>query len=137
KEGALAERSASERERLLATLGADPAARTQPPHIRSQLVGLEKEQKARATRLTRDVIDRTLTDLLSVYRDALVVATRAPVAVVNEDTMDTLTGLARAFSPVGLLQAMEAIGVARERIAANVPPLLALEAMAVSLRLPR
>ena len=120
KEGALAERSASERERLLATLGADPAARTQPP-----------------TRLTRDVIDRTLTDLLSVYRDALVVATRAPVAVVNEDTMDTLTGLARAFSPVGLLQAMEAIGVARERIAANVPPLLALEAMAVSLRLPR
>ena len=65
------------------------------------------------------------------------VATRAPVAVVNEDTMDTLTGLARAFSPVGLLQAMEAIGVARERIAANVPPLLALEAMAVSLRLPR
>ena len=30
-----------------------------------------------------------------------------------------------------------AIGTARERIAANVPPLLALEAMAISLRVPR
>jgi DNA polymerase III subunit delta' len=32
---------------------------------------------------------------------------------------------------------MDAIGTARERIDANVPPLLALEAMAISLQLPR
>jgi DNA polymerase-3 subunit delta' len=32
---------------------------------------------------------------------------------------------------------MDAIGTARERIDANVQPLLALEAMAISLQLPR
>jgi len=137
KEGALTERNTAEKERLLATLGADPAARTQPPHIRSQLAALEKEQKTRATRFTRDVVDRTLVDLLSAYRDALVLRTQAPVALVNEDTMDTVSGLARAFGADGLLRAMTAIGTARERIAANVPPLLALEAMAISLRVPR
>lgn len=137
KEGALTERNAAEKARLLTTLGADPAARTQPPHIRSQVAALEKEQKTRGTRFTRDVVDRTLVDLLSVYRDALVVRTAAPVALVNEDTMDTITGLAHAYGPDGLLSAMSAIGTARERIAANVPPLLALEAMAISLRLPR
>jgi len=137
KEGALTERNTAEKERLLATLGADPAARTQPPHIRSQLAALEKEQKTRATRFTRDVVDRTLVDLLSAYRDALVLRTQAPVALVNEDTMDTVSGLARAFGADGLLRAMTAIGTARERIAANVPPPLALEAMAISLRVPR
>ena len=41
----------------------DPSARTQPPHIRSQLAGLEREQKTRATRHSRDVLDRSLVDL--------------------------------------------------------------------------
>jgi EAL domain-containing protein (putative c-di-GMP-specific phosphodiesterase class I) len=36
-----------------------------------------------------------------------------------------------------LLLAMDAIGTARERIGLNVAPLLALEAMAISLRVPR
>ena len=44
------ERDAAERARLLETLGADPTARTQPPHIRSQVAALEREQKTRATR---------------------------------------------------------------------------------------
>jgi DNA polymerase-3 subunit delta' len=35
-----------------------------------------------------------------------------------------------------ILRAMDAIGTARERIGANVQPLLALEAMALDLRLP-
>ena len=98
---------------------------------------MEKEQKTRATRFIRDVLDRTLLDLLSVYRDALVMRTGAPVAIVNEDNLDTVGGLARALTPEGLLRAMEAIGTARERIDANVAPLLALEGMAVSLILPR
>ncbi|MEO6143387.1 MAG: DNA polymerase III subunit delta', partial [Dermatophilaceae bacterium] len=45
--------------------------------------------------------------------------------------------LARALPPERLLVAMDAIGTARERIDANVHPLLALEAMAISLQLPR
>ncbi len=132
-----AERDAAERTRLMETLGADPGARTQPPHIRSQLTALEKEQKARATRFTRDMIDRSLVDLFSMYRDALVVATGAGGALVNEDARAGVDQLARVLPPERLLRALEAIGTARERIAANVAPLLALEAMTLELRLPR
>jgi DNA polymerase-3 subunit delta' len=130
------ERDAAERQRLMETLGADPSARTQPPHIRSQLASLEKEQKARATRYARDVLDRSLLDLLSVYRDALVLHTGAPIDLVNQDSMGEVQRLAQAMSPEQLLHAIDAIGTARERIGLNVNPLLALEAMALSLRLP-
>ncbi|KGN32062.1 DNA polymerase III subunit delta' [Knoellia sinensis KCTC 19936] len=132
-----AERDAAEKAKLMEVLGADPSARTQPPHIRSQLSALEKEQKARATRFSRDMVDRALVDLLSVYRDALVLHTGAPTALVNEDSRQTVTQVAQVLSPERVLIAMDAIGTARERIAANVQPLLALEAMALDLRLPR
>ena len=132
-----AERDAAERSRLMEILGADPSARTQPPHIRSQLSSLEKEQKARATRFSRDMVDRALVDLLSVYRDALVLQTGSPVALVNEDSRQTVQQVAQVLSSERVLIAMDAIGTARERIAANVQPLLALEAMALDLRLPR
>ncbi len=134
---ASSERDAAEKLRLMEVLGADPSARTQPPHIRSQLSSLEKEQKARATRFTRDVIDRALVDLLSVYRDALVVRTRAGSALVNEDSRQVVQRVSELLGPDQLLGAMDAIGTARERIGANVNPLLALEAMALDLRLPR
>jgi DNA polymerase-3 subunit delta' len=133
---ASAERDGAERQRLLEILGADPAARTQPPHIRAQLTALEKEQKARATRFGRDVVDRALVDLLSIYRDALMLRTGAAVGLVNQDHYAEVDRLAHAMTPEQLLQAMDAIGTARERVDANVPPLLALEAMAISLRLP-
>ena len=132
-----AERDAAERSRLLETLGADPAARTQPPHVRSQVAALEKDQKARATRFARDITDRALVDLLSTYRDALVVRLGSGVDLVNEDARAEVDALARGKSADELLAAMTAIGQARTRIEANVPLLLALEAMALSLRLPR
>jgi DNA polymerase III subunit delta' len=131
------ERDAAEKARLLEVLGADATARTQPPHIRAQVTSLEKEQKARATRFTRDVVDRALVDLLSVYRDALVVRTAAGTALVNEDSRQVVQRVADVLGPEALLGAMDAIGTARERIGANVNPLLALEAMALDLRLPR
>jgi DNA polymerase-3 subunit delta' len=134
---AAAERDGAERQRLLEVLGADPAARTQPPHIRSQLTGLERDQKARATRHSRDVLDRSLVDLLSVYRDALVLHSGAAVGLVNQDSLTLVQTLARSMSPEQLLVAMDAIGTARDRIGLNVAPLLALEAMAISLRPPR
>ena len=108
-----------------------------PPHIRSQLAALEREQKTRATRYGRDVIDRALVDLTSVYRDALVVRIGSEVDLVNPDAMDRVRGLASVFTAEQLLGAMDAINEARERINANVAPLLALEAMALQLRVPR
>lgn len=130
------ERDAAERERLLQQLGADPAARTQPPHVRSQLAALEKEQKTRATRIGRDVIDRSLVDLMSIYRDALVQQTGSPVELINQDHREQVDRLTSRPAE-SLLGAMDAIGTARERIAANVPPLLALEAMMIALRTER
>lgn len=138
----LTDRHADERAKLLATLGAEAGARTQPPHVRAQITALEKAQKTRATRFTRDMIDRSLTDLLSVYRDALVVRTAAAgggstaTALINEDSRAIVDEVARALTPEQVLGAMDAVGVARRRIAANVAPLLALEAMAIDLTLP-
>jgi DNA polymerase-3 subunit delta' len=132
-----AERDAAERARLMETLGADPTARAQPPHIRSQLAALEREQKTRATRYARDVVDRALVDLTSVYRDALVLRLGSDVDLVNPDAVDKVRGLAGVFGAEQLLGAMDAINEARERIHANVSPLLALEAMALQLRVPR
>ncbi|MEO6143412.1 MAG: DNA polymerase III subunit delta', partial [Dermatophilaceae bacterium] len=126
------ERDGAEKDRLMQTLGADPSARAQPPHVRAQVTALEKDQSTRAKRFARDVIDRSLIDLLSVYRDALVLHTGAPIGLVNQDMAEQVQQLARALPPERLLVAMDAIGTARERIDANVHPLLALEAMAIS-----
>jgi len=131
------ERDSTERARLLETLGADPGARTQPPHVRAQVSALEREQKTRATRFTRDVIDRSLMDLISIYRDAMVMHSGAPIGLVNQDMADQVRQLVGVLSPEQLLGCLDAIGTARERIDANVAPLLALEAMAISLQLPR
>ena len=131
-----AERNAAEREKLLLQLGADPAARTQPPAVRSALTQLEKDQKARATRFTRDMVDRALIDLASTYRDALMLSVGAQVDLVNVTQTDAVQELARRLDPAGLLRALDAIGLARTRIEANVPPQLALEAMAISLQIP-
>ena len=131
------ERDGAEKVRLMETLGADPGARTQPPHVRSQVAALERDQKTRATRFGRDVIDRSLIDLLSIYRDALVLHSGASIGLVNQDMIEQVQHLAGVLSPERLLGCMDAIGTARERIDANVQPLLALEAMAISLQLPR
>lgn len=131
---ATAERDAAERERLVHSLGADPSARTQPPHVRAQLTALERDQKTRATRFQRDVVDRALVDVLSVYRDVLVLLAGDPVGLVNEEMRADLARLARELTPEQVVQRMEAVREARERIEANVAPLLAVEAMAVQLR---
>jgi len=136
-EAASAERDAGELGRLMETLGADPAARVQPPHVRAQVSALQKEQKTRATRFKRDVIDRSLTDLFSIYRDALIVHSGAAIGLVNQDMSEQVRQLARVLRPEQLLGCLDAIGTARERIDANVQTLLALEAMAISLQLPR
>lgn len=132
----LTDRHAEEKAKLMATLGAEAGARTQPPHVRAQISALEKAQKTRATRFTRDMIDRALTDLLSVYRDALVVRSGAAVGLVNEDARAIVDEVVRHLTSEQILRAMDAIGVARRRIDANVAPLLALEAMAIDLTLP-
>lgn len=136
-ESSLAIKDAAERRHLLEQLGADPDARTQPPHIRSQIASLEKDQKARGKRYVRDVVDRALVDLASMYRDALVVALGSDVALVNLDAIEKVRAVAGVLGPERILLALDAIAEARERIGLNVQPQLALEAMALHLRVPR
>ena len=132
-QAASAERDVAERTKLLEQLGADPASRTQPPAVRSQLAALEKDQATRAKRMVRDMVDRSLVDLLSFYRDLLVVGTGAQVELINVDQRERLTGLSTDLPAESVVTAMDAIGTARARIDAAVPPLLALEAMMISL----
>jgi len=127
------QRDADEKNALLRTMGAEGAA-TLPPALRSQLRQLEEEQKRRATRAQRDVLDRAMVDLLSLYRDVLVVQLGAGVELVNLEHEGAVRSLAASSTPEQTLRRMDAVGQARTRLAGNVAPLLAVEAMAVALR---
>jgi DNA polymerase-3 subunit delta' len=101
------------------------------------LAALERDQKRRATRRHRDVIDRSLMDLVSVYRDAIALATGAPGQLVNEEIRSDVEQVAAA-SPELNLRRIGWIFEAREQLMEfNVPPALALESMMVALRIPR
>ena len=132
-----AERDAQEKAALLHSLGAEGLA-TLPPAIRAQVRQLEENQKRRARRAHNDVLDRALIDLLSLYRDVLVLQLSQggspAVELVNAELVDDVAAEARNRTPAQTVRRMEAIGVARERIEANVSPLLAIEALMVQLR---
>jgi len=130
---ATTERDAVERAALLHSLGAE-AGGTLPPAVRTQVKQLEENQKRRATRAQRDVLDRSLLDVMSLYRDVLVVQLGAEVGLVNAELADEIARLARESAPEETVRRIDAIGLARERIQANVAPLLAVEALMVELR---
>ncbi|MCM0640691.1 DNA polymerase III subunit delta' [Cellulomonas wangsupingiae] len=127
------ERDAAERNELLRGMGAE-GANTLPPSLRAQVRQLEEEQKRRATRAQRDVLDRAMVDLLSLYRDVLVVQLGADVDLVNVEQEGDVRALAAGSTPEQTLRRMDAVGQARTRLAGNVAPLLAVEAMAIALR---
>jgi DNA polymerase-3 subunit delta' len=97
------------------------------------MADLEKRQRSRATRTQRDALDRALTDIAAFYRDVLVLQLQAPVDLVNADLQRTLTAVAGSSTPEATLRRIEAVLACREAIDANVAPLLAVEAMAVTL----
>jgi len=125
------ERDTEERESALRSLGVEPGA-TVPPALRAQLRQLEDDQKRRATRSLRDGIDRILVDLLSLYRDVMMIQLGSGSELVNAELVEELEALSNRTSAAATLAVMEAIATARERIGANVAPALALEAMLVS-----
>jgi DNA polymerase III subunit delta' len=94
---------------------------------------LEERQKSRATRLKRDSLDRALLDLAGFYRDVLVVQLGAEVELANAGQPDDLRELSAASSPESTVRRIEAIMKCRERLAASVAPLLAVEEMTLAL----
>lgn len=95
---------------------------------------LEGEQRSRATRARRDVLDRALVDLAALYRDALVIALHAASSPVHADQTAVAAELARTASPESLLRRIDAVLACRDALSANVAPLLAIESMALALR---
>lgn len=122
------ELDAAEREQALRGLGIAPGAAI-PPQLRAQIRGLEEDQKRRATRSLRDGIDRILTDLLSLYRDAVLTAQGAGLGLVNREQAARITELAEGWGAARVLDAVAAVEEARDRLNRGVTPGLVLEAM--------
>jgi DNA polymerase-3 subunit delta' len=108
-----------------------------PNSLRSELKRLTEDQKRRATRSTRDGLDRIFVDLLALYRDILTVQLSADVPLVNEDLAADIRALAGKTKPEQTLNKLAAIELARGRIASNVKDLIVLESLGVSLQIPR
>jgi DNA polymerase-3 subunit delta' len=125
------ENDAEERDKTLRSLGIEPGGAV-PPGLRSQLKSLDDDQKRRATRSLRDGIDRILVDLLSLYRDILLLQLEVDTEPVNLAIYSQLATAASQTTPARTLETLDAITTARERIEGNVAPALALEAMLVS-----
>ncbi|MFF5568123.1 DNA polymerase III subunit delta' [Streptomyces sp. NPDC012623] len=124
---------AKETEDMRAALGASAGGRM-PRGTAGVMKELADRQKRRSTRTQRDSLDLALTDLTGFYRDVLALQLGSRVALANGDVRDALERIARDSTPERTLRRIEAIGACRQALDRNVAPLLAVEAMAVSLR---
>lgn len=127
-EASAADRNAAERASLMRSLGLaqdEPV----PPKLRVHVRRMEDNQTARNRRAIHDALDRAMIDLSGIYRDLLLLHVSAATALINEHLRTKLTDYAATITAEHCLSALEAISLARKRLAGNVPPLLALEAM--------
>jgi DNA polymerase III subunit delta' len=127
------ELDAREIDELKQALGVGTTGR-RPRSSEAALKELERDQRLRRTRVQRDSIDRALVDVLALYRDVLVRQLGAGVDLVNEEVRPSIDRMAAGSTPESTLRRMEAVVAAREALEANAAPLLALEAMTLSLR---
>ncbi|MFG3197951.1 DNA polymerase III subunit delta' [Streptomyces sp. NPDC048208] len=127
------EMDGKESDELKAALGAAQGGRL-PRGTAGVMKDLEDMQKRRRTRTQRDSLDVALADLTGFYRDVLALQLGSRVAIANEDAEDALQRIARAGSPESTLRRIEAIAACRDALDRNVAPLLAVEAMTMSLR---
>jgi DNA polymerase-3 subunit delta' len=98
---------------------------------------LERAQKTRAKRRHLDVVDRSLMDLVSVYRDAIAVATGVPGVLVNEEIRSDIDQVVSSSTPELNLRRIGWIFDTREQMLEfNVPVALALESLMVALKTP-
>jgi DNA polymerase-3 subunit delta' len=94
------------------------------------LKDLERRQKSRQTRASRDALDRALLDLGAFFRDALMIAGGASDVVPSHPDMTERAGaLAAHASPEQLLRCIEAVLACREALAMNVKPKFAVDAL--------
>jgi DNA polymerase III subunit delta' len=132
-----ADRAEAETEELRTALGAGGTGKGTAGAMRGSagaIKDLERRQKSRQTRASRDALDRALIDLATYFRDALMVSSAAgPVAANHPDMADRVASLAAHAAPERLLRCIEAVLECREALAINVKPKFAVDAMVATI----
>jgi DNA polymerase-3 subunit delta' len=127
------DRNENETEELRTALGAGGTGKGTAGALRGAagaLKDLEKRQKSRHTRASRDALDRALIDLATYFRDALLVSSGAGDVQPNHpDMADKVAAMAAVVPPDRLLRCIEAVLECREALAVNVKPKFAVDAM--------
>ncbi len=136
-EALLADREDTERADMMLALGGGAEGKGIRRVTKAAMKDLEDRQTARRNRAVRDELDRVLVDLLAWFRDVLVLQEEAPVDLVNEEMRADLDRMADESEAPDTLLRITAIRDARQALAMNVAPQLAMEAMVVKLRAPR
>lgn len=90
---------------------------------------MEKRHKRELTSRERDGLSEIMSVTESWLRDCLLISRGAPDLVDNADAADATEEIAAIISVPAALKALECVRSARERIAYNVSPQLAVEAM--------
>ena len=94
---------------------------------------LEAHQKSRRTRAVRDRLDRVLIDLITFYRDVLVLQVGSDVDLVNEELRPSLDRVAAESTPESTRRRLDAISRTRRLLQSNASPQLLVEALTVEL----
>jgi DNA polymerase-3 subunit delta' len=127
------DRNEVEAEELRTALGAGGTGKGTAGTMRGAtgaLKDLEKRQKSRKTRASRDALDRALIDLATYFRDALLVSSGAgDIAPNHPDMSDRVAAMAAHAPPDKLLRCIEAVLHCREALDTNVKPKFAVDAM--------
>ena len=127
------DRNEAEADELRTAMGAGGTGKGTAGAVRGAagaLKDLEKRQKSRQTRASRDALDRALIDLATYFRDALLVSSGATAVVPNHpDMAEKVAAMAAHASPDKLLRCIEAVLECREALAINVKPKFAVDAM--------
>lgn len=132
-----ADRAEAETEELRTALGAGGTGKGTAGSMRGAagaIKDLERRQKSRQTRASRDALDRALIDLATYFRDALMASSGAGAVRANHpDMAERVAALAAHAPPERLLRCIEAVLECREALAVNVKPKFAVDAMVATI----
>ena len=112
--------------------GLEPGERI-PPKLRGAFNQIAKKDdlKRLTTRRTRDVLDRALNSIASIYRDVAVLQNNAEdsVGLINLENRSAITELSVRLNRAGAVARLDEVAYARKRLAGNGNPLLVFESL--------
>ena len=104
-----------------------------PPKLRGAFNQIAKKDDVKrvVTRRTRDVLDRALNSIASIYRDVAVLQNNAEdsVGLINLENRSSITELSVRLNRAGAVTRLDEVAHARKRLAGNGNPLLVFESL--------